>query len=435
MEKRTPDNLEHSIFRVIFLFMLGFTVFNYAYNGLFRPLFTEKIDFEAYYNAALAFRYGAPIYQPMVDFFGAGPLHYEGPLPYVYPPGFVLLLSPLAYLDFKVASVCWLLFNHLLFFSGVLMLMKSISKTYSKVETGTMVFVSMNFTPLFVDYLIGQSNIILFFLITSALYLFRRGKSVYAGGMLALAFSIKIIPGLLLIYMLWKRQYKVFAGGLVVILLLFMYSLLFFKMGLFEWYFKFMLKQSLFDAFHDNHSLTGFFTRLMSHSIWVRGVFENPVALRICILLASVFILIGFFYLTRKRCHPSDDRTLREYGLGVATMLLLSKLTTTPYLVMMLLPLLILVKDMFEHRPSYTWCSVLAVAYGIIATWQPLPAGKFLDMDSFKLLMNGYPANLFSLQFFAILGIWSYFAFGSPHMKPSENHVDNGKMNQERRGR
>jgi hypothetical protein len=43
--------------RILVLILLGFTAFNYIYNGLFRPLSTEKVDFVAYYNAAMAFRY------------------------------------------------------------------------------------------------------------------------------------------------------------------------------------------------------------------------------------------------------------------------------------------------------------------------------------------------------------------------------------------
>ena len=103
---------------VLLILLLGFTAANYLYNGLIRPVFTEKIDFEAYYNGALAFRFKLPIYQAMAHFFEVGPYRYEGPLPYVYPPCLAVFLSPLAYLSFNTAALVWLFINNCLFFFG-----------------------------------------------------------------------------------------------------------------------------------------------------------------------------------------------------------------------------------------------------------------------------------------------------------------------------
>jgi len=162
----TSDGSERSMMEkgsILLLILMGFTAFDYIYNGVFRPLATEKVDFLAYYNASLAFRYGFPLYEPMVRFFQEGPVAYNGPFPYVYPPFFVIFLSPLAYLNLKQAILCWNLVNHFFFFGGLILLMKSIARKYSLTEWLTMIFICMNFTPLFIDYLIGQCNIILFF--------------------------------------------------------------------------------------------------------------------------------------------------------------------------------------------------------------------------------------------------------------------------------
>jgi len=224
---------EHA--RILFFLLLGFTAFNYLYNGLFRPLSTEKVDFVAYYNAAMAFKHGLPIYDHMIRFFQEGIFDYKGPNPYVYPPGFVILLSPLACLSFKQASLFWILLNHIFFFFGLILLIKAIKDRYSWVEWITLIFVCMNFTPLFMDYLVGQCNTLLFFLIAAGLYFYRANKGVYAGIALALATMIKIIPGLLLAYMLWKRQYRAFFSGLILLLLITLYSLLFFDVDLYVW--------------------------------------------------------------------------------------------------------------------------------------------------------------------------------------------------------
>jgi len=405
---------------ILLLLLLSFTAFNYLYNGIYRPLFTEKIDFEAYYNGAMAFRHGLPIYQNMVDFFQAGPYCYKGPLPYVYPPAFAVFLSPLSYLSFDNAVLLWICVNHILFMTGLFLLIKTISRKYSWIEFAAIVFVCMNFTPLFVDYLLGQSNIILFFLVALGLYMYRNDRSVYAGIALALACVIKVIPLLLLLYSLWKRQYKVFVAGMLTLLFVFIYSLLFFDVDLFLWYIKFMINQTLFNAYHDNHSLTGFLTRFLTHSMWVKGVFDSPFAARTSIALSSLFVLGVFLYATRKKSKPADKVTLHEYALAVTTMLLLSKMTSTPYLVMLLVPVGILVKELLEYGMSKQWMVILGIAYGIVAIWYPLPAGKFLDMDKYKLLLGDFQANLFSLQFFSLVVFWLYFAFVPSAAKTSD---------------
>lgn len=396
----------------VLVLLLAFTAANYFYNGIIRPVFTEKIDFEAYYNGALAFRYRLPIYQTMVDFFKAGPYHYKGPLPYVYPPSFVIFLSPLAYLSFGKAVLVWVFVNQALFFSGIYLLFRTISRKHSYVEAMVLLFVFMNFTPLFIDYLLGQCNVILFFLIAVGLYCYRSDKPVYAGVAMALACVIKVIPALLLFYALWKRQFRVFLSGILTLIAIFGYSLLFFDMKLFPWYMKFMMNQTLFNAYHDNHSLTGFFSRLFTHSMWIKGIFDSPTAARICIMASSLFLLSVFLYATRKKSKPSDSETLYEYALAVITMLLLSKMTSTPYLVMLLVPLGIMAKDILAHAVSRKWLVFLALSYGILAIWYPLPVGKFLKMDNYNLLLEGFQANLFSIQFLAVVILWCYFVFG-----------------------
>jgi hypothetical protein len=90
-------------------------------------------------------------------------------------------------------------------------------------------------------------------------------------------------------------------------------------------------------------------------------------------------------------------------------MLLTSKMTSTPYLVMLLIPLSVLVHDLFHNRPDKKWIFPLAASYGVLTVWYPLPVGKFLDMDVYEMFMKGLQVHVFSLQFFALLVLWLYF--------------------------
>ncbi|MBW1803126.1 MAG: DUF2029 domain-containing protein [Deltaproteobacteria bacterium] len=401
----------------VLIIIAAFTVFNYAYNGVYRPLSTEKVDFEAYYNASLAMKHGVSIYELMNRFFEQGPEAYKGPLPYVYPPCFALFLSPLASINYRTGVLIWILLNHVLFFGGMVLLMRTISRTWSLEGWITVFFVGMNFMPLYVDYLIGQANIILFFFITLGLALHRSGRNLYAGAALAMAAIIKVIPLLIIFYMLWKRKYTVFLAAVITIFLIVGYSMLYFDPDLYVWYLKSMTSQDIFNAYNDNHSLTGFFSRLFLHSIWTKGIFDSPGAAKISIALSSLIALIVFLYRIRKRTPASEPRFLNEYAFCIVTMLLLSKLTSTPYLVMLLIPLTVIVHELFNHHVPGRVKYILCIAYGILAIWQPLPLSRFLDMGIYQTYTSGFPAMIFSLQFFALLAIWCYFAFGYVRFK------------------
>jgi hypothetical protein len=349
----------------------------------------------------------------------------------VYPPGFVILLSPLAYLSFQQASLFWNLLNHIFFLLGMLLLIKAIKKQYSWVEWMTLIFVCLNFTPLFMDYLVGQCNTLLFFLVAAGLYFYRANQGVCAGVVLALATMIKIIPGLLLAFMLWKRQYKVFLSGLILLALITVYSLFFFHVDVYVWYFKFMGNQDLFNAYHDNHALTGFFSRFLVDSVWTKGMLNSPGTAQVSIFVSSALMLFFLFFLTRKRYDHADDRILREYSLVVLTMLLTSKMTSTPYLVMLLIPLAVLVHELFQKETITKWMLPLGAAYGLLAVWYPLPAGKFLDMDVYAIYTKGVQVHIFSLQFFALLVLWLYFALAPVPLETNHpSHGTRGKGDQ-----
>ena len=404
-------NRSLSIFMVI---LLGYTGANYFYNGIFRPLFTDKVDFEAYYNAALAFRYGGPIYDLMIKFFEQGPARYNGPFPYVYPPPFAVFLSPLAHVEFKYAVLLWISINQIFFFGGVYLLFKTISTKHAGVELLAFVFVCFNFRPLYIDYLVGQCNVLLFFLMVLTLYFYRSNRDVYAGAALAFACMIKVIPLLLLAFFLWKRAYKVFLAGTLALLFIFLYSLLFFDLDLYFWYFKFMTGQTLFNAYHDSHSITGFFTRMLTHTIWTSGIFNSPKAAKISVGISSLAVLAGLLFMARKKCDRSGDRFLGEYSLAVVTMLLLSQMTSTPYLVMLLVPIGIWVRALFRRNVKAPWMVLTGLAYGVLGIWYPLAVDKFLNMDIYGIFLNGFWVNVFSIQFFAMFVFWCYFAFASP---------------------
>ncbi len=134
-----------------------------------------------------------------------------------YPPFFSLLFAPLVPLPPAIGASIWFLVS----------LGLSAGATWLSVETirekleGPLNKSYYIFPFVLMAGIIGsnletaQVNIVIVFVLCLALYTFRRGGDVTAGVLLALITALKLTPGLLIVYFIYKRAWKVVAGAIV----------------------------------------------------------------------------------------------------------------------------------------------------------------------------------------------------------------------------
>jgi hypothetical protein len=136
---------------------------------------------------------------------------------FLYPPSTILLFSPLGFLSYKTALICWTIFN-LLFAIGSIYLIYSLFfkkyKLYGLMFVATMFFL---LSPVRMTVCFSQTNFILLFLL---LLMKKYSDKKYAGIFLALAFFTKpymIIFGLIF---LLRKQWKTLIYFTIVSLVL-----------------------------------------------------------------------------------------------------------------------------------------------------------------------------------------------------------------------
>jgi len=177
-------------------------------------------DFDAYYYAAKRIVMHEPIYSDR-----------PGVAPYIYPPLFACLMTPLTFFSIGIASFIWYLASvamfalSLILCSRMIFPYRSIREIYedSPLMPG-IVFIAVT-SGVFIDCIsLLQADILILFSVVSGLYLFVRGRKTLGAAFLAMAISIKMIPALFLVYFIIKRQFK-FALAMIVFLLLFTLAL------------------------------------------------------------------------------------------------------------------------------------------------------------------------------------------------------------------
>jgi len=140
--------------------------------------------------------------------------------PYVYPPFFAVMLHTLAEQPFPVASrlweglnIFWLLLSIplLLYLSGWQERQLG-GRRWLLLGLLAMLF----FSPAHEVILLGQVSLLLMALIAASLALLHHGnawRDGLAGALLGLAVAIKIVPVVLLVYLLLRRRWSAVAGG------------------------------------------------------------------------------------------------------------------------------------------------------------------------------------------------------------------------------
>ena len=270
------------------------------------------------------------------------------------PPMVLISLVPFAKLGYVGAGIAWSVLKIAGLLLAMVLLLRGLGPREFPVPLGVIVAAGLfAIRPVISDPQHGNLNLFMLIWIAFAWALFVRGKDFPAGLFVALAIVTKITPALLLVYFAYKRRWRVCAGAIVGLLLVFVLipgALLGSDQNheyLASW-FDMLIRPVLVDGYTTldiaNQSLGGVAVRLLSNA-GIMSIEEMPVKqlmkagmedmarpatmlgrlLRPVLSLSSLALLA---WLCRSRCKTRrDPRLLLELGLTLLAMLLLSERT------------------------------------------------------------------------------------------------------------
>jgi len=134
----------------------------------------------------------------------------------IYPPLYYALLLPLTNLEFRVVEPI-LYYSQFLFYLLAIWLMVKIAYLHQKpppMAYGLATVLTVNFHPFLETLALYKVEGLEFFLICAALYAFMRKRDVLTGFLVVTAASFKYLPGILMLYFLVKREWRVVWGML-----------------------------------------------------------------------------------------------------------------------------------------------------------------------------------------------------------------------------
>ena len=155
-------------------------------------------DFNVYYHASREVIAGRDPYQNSLSEW----------TPYLYPPLFAELLTPLALLPLTAAAYIWFLISALSVIATVVMCARMLPESRVPrwlVAAGAMMIV---FRFVLDNFNLGQANAIVTALAVAHVFLYARGKKFWSALALAIAGSIKLTPVIFLVYHIAKLRLR-----------------------------------------------------------------------------------------------------------------------------------------------------------------------------------------------------------------------------------
>jgi hypothetical protein len=193
---------------------------------VFRPEPRYLSDFSQDWLSARDVLDGRPAYSDLGD---AVRRHLDGEPPPTFldwnahPPGSVVLILPLALADHNTALFLWNLINFPLVVVAVGVVLREFGVRGLRNEAITAIAIGLGGVscyPLFHQFVMGQFNALLAFLVAVAWAADRNGRANLAGIAVGVAAAVKLFPAFLLAYFLLAGRWRAFAVAVGVVLLL-----------------------------------------------------------------------------------------------------------------------------------------------------------------------------------------------------------------------
>ncbi len=409
---------------LLFLAICAILISTFLYQHGFKYFKTSLIDFPSFYaGAKITFeKQESPYRLELLEDFkketNDSPVY-----PYIYPPPSLILFYPLSLMSFPVAKAFALAGNHLcaialfIFSLRILRARFGIDSLYDKLIFTVFFFM---FGPLIETISHGQVNLVITLCLYGVWWLASKpdptGKdNFWIGGLLTIAFLLKLYPALLLFYFLFNRRIAVilwFGAWVTVFSLM---SLLILQPEVWTGWYNLLASMSghgsaikfISVGFPFNISLNGFFSRLFTANDWTSPVIALPALSQIFYYLSAGALLFFTFRTSYTQSqHSGRPFSHNEFGLYLFTMFLIAPWSWAHHMVFLLPAIIPLVVTLAKQTVSRVTL-IAVVALIIISVDFPYGLEFF-----YKPSLNWF----ISIKLFAVVALW-FIAYNQINQK------------------
>ncbi|MCY3749716.1 MAG: glycosyltransferase family 87 protein [Chloroflexi bacterium] len=352
-------------------------------------------DLRVNYIGALALREGLNPYDNAVALQVAG----REAIPYVgtrlwamvtNPPTAMLYFAPFSTMPLAAARLVFLAVNHLALLATAALTWRMVRPARTPwVWLGLVLGVAALLDPILLAFRLGQVDLIIGLALAAAAYRLRGGDDAWAGACIGIAAMLKIAPGLLALYLLWRRRWKALGGLAATVIAIGLLSLAFAGADAWAYYMTVRLPDLLAgSALFNNLSLSGLVLRVFMGPELARGILDlqpDIAVARLLIVIAVLAVLVATAKALGRQARQGRAFVL-EFSLAIVAALVISGVTWPHYLAW-LLPLVGLSLAFRWPTGASRWTPVLC-GVGLALASLPLDAYGGLFGSIFDISMT-----------------------------------------------
>lgn len=372
-----------------------------------------NVDYHQFYDAALAIRHGADPYLPALAAQGTTQSTY------VYPPLFALLLTPFTALSLPRALALWDGLNVAFLAAAIYALLRAAGARPALVLVALFTVVASLLGPVRSTLHWGQADLFILCCLCTALLARSKNRPELAGLLLGVACVTKPTYLALVVFLLWKREFKFSAVTVLAFLTYFFVPFLWLGgQALHDEVSTLQYLSGQYATTLVNHAPMGVLQRLFTVNPYVRPLVVAPWLVTVLWLVSVAVVgLLTMAMTSPKRLQP-DARSLLEVGLAVLALFLVSPMTEEGHLTVLVVPLLALYAwlskgDWRALRPRRVALGTVGVVLVLgaplhsieAALWARMQSAAWPMADAYMLLAAVYLyvlGALFGLQLYAL---------------------------------
>lgn len=352
---------------------------------------TGRWDFITYHYNAERITAGEPLYGG----------YDQSRFDYIYPPLLAQVIAPFTpTFSLNVISMVW----HVLSIAMLLLSVVLVNRTVSRPKQRFVFWLMpLLFIPDVQSFWVGQISMVLLGCFTIAWYAYRTDRPYLAGIVLALATWLKVYPVFLIIYFMWKRDWKIVGSAFVAGLLLGVLQILLSDLDTLMTYFTTVLpglaNNGQIIGLFKNSSILGFTFKLFTDTPDIIPLVDSPTLARVTRWILTILVVGGSALLiTRHPKQKIEHDKFRRFDLEYGLVLLVSLLFGATLWVSGMSPLLlsywlILKQPLQSRRRLLVWLSFALTSLYFIFLLAFQPGNKL-------------PALILSMGFYGVFVLW-----------------------------
>jgi alpha-1,2-mannosyltransferase len=287
-------------------------------------------DFDIYMRGVAGLVHGRPLYDAFLSAPGDPTLRYG----FIYPPLFAMLVAPFGLLPGSIAPAAWLVGTQAALAVAFWLVARRLQLSRPLVLLA--IASTLAFYPLWADGSQAQANLPILLLVTLGILGIVDDKP-RAGVWIGLAAALKLTPGLLLVWMVWKRQFRAAAWTLAGFGALTAAAALIRPQDSMAYFGKVLPMLAPGTAYYSNQSIAGLFARLFSPNSYTSPLLD--LSWERVVAIAAALGALGF-WLWMNRSNTSDRTSLLAGAVTFLPLLPLMSSVSWEHHLVILLPLI-----------------------------------------------------------------------------------------------